>query len=498
VIGEQPKRTPEQEAALIARIKAETSGKVVQHPAAVTSHGRLSKPRAAPKQTRAKPKRTKQPGAAAQRPAAEPQASPSLLAWMNERHAVVFDYGGRCVVADIAGQGDTVRTFHTDDFKKRYQNRMVGMGKQSVPLGDWWLTHPRREEYFELVLRPDTLAREVQVHGRRCLNLWRGFAVKPKAGDWGRMREHIYNVLAAGNTEAAEYIIRWAAFGVQHPIERAEQALCWRGEEGIGKGTFANAYLRLFGPHGFRVQSAHELTGRFNAHFRDCVLVLADEGIWGGDKAAENKLKGLITEPTFPLEPKGKDIIRWPNYLSLMVTSNAKWIVPAGPKARRFTILEPSESHWDDKPYFDAIQAELASGGLAAMLHDLLDLPLGGWHPRVGFKTPALQDQKRHSLEPAWKALEMMLQDGILTPNASPPHASPLAALVRHARDIVPFLKTRSDTELKEAFRFVGATARHNSAGDARLWYFPALTTCRKTWQSKFGAWQWDPVNDRR
>jgi hypothetical protein len=99
---------------------------------------------------------------------------------MNERHAVIFDYGGRCVVAEILG--DQVRTFHTEDFKKRYQNRTVAVGKRSIPLGDWWLGHEKREEYYELVLRPDTLNRVVWKDGRRCLNLWRGFSVTPRKG----------------------------------------------------------------------------------------------------------------------------------------------------------------------------------------------------------------------------------------------------------------------------------------------------------------------------
>ena len=361
----------------------------------------------------------------------------------------------------------------------------------------WWLDHLNRREYQGLVLRPDTLNQEIMEKGHRYLNLWRGFAVQPRQGNWSRMRSHIYEVLAAGDQGGGDYIIKWSAFGVQHPELRAEQALCFRGEEGIGKGTFANAYLQLFGEaHGFRVQSTRELTGDFNAHFRDRVVVLADEAIWGGDKAAESKLKGLITEPTFPLEGKGKDIIRWKNHLSFIVTGNAKWIVPAGPKARRWTVFDCPETYLGNKRYFDAIQQELANGGLEAMLYDLLHMPLGEFHPRVGYKTAALQDQKRESLEPAWKALEMILQDGVLAPGAAPANAASLAAIVGHARDMVPFLKTRTDKELRDAMKSLGATARRDNTGFARLWYFPPLPACRAAWEGKFGPWKWDPAED--
>jgi hypothetical protein len=203
------------------------------------------------------------------------KAVPYSLGWMNKRHAVIFDYGGKCVVADTYGEEVHVVAF--EDFKKRYQNRIAREGRRVLTVGDWWLAHDGREEYQGLVLRPDTLEREIVDGGLRYLNLWRGFAVRPRQANWPRMRDHIYEVLAAGDTAGGDYIMNWSAYGVQWPAERAEQSLCFRGEEGIGKGTFANTYLELFGVHGFRVHSARELTGDFNAHFRNKVMILADE-----------------------------------------------------------------------------------------------------------------------------------------------------------------------------------------------------------------------------
>jgi hypothetical protein len=39
------------------------------------------------------------------------------------------------------------------------------------------------------------------------------------------------------------------------------------------------------------------ITGRFNSHLVKCLLLHCDEGFWAGDKAAEGKLKDLITGP---------------------------------------------------------------------------------------------------------------------------------------------------------------------------------------------------------
>ena len=61
------------------------------------------------------------------------------------------------------------------------------------------------------------------VDGR--LNLWRGWGIEPHPGDWSLLRRHIEEVLAGGNKEAADYIIRWIAWAFQNPAERAEVAL---------------------------------------------------------------------------------------------------------------------------------------------------------------------------------------------------------------------------------------------------------------------------------
>ena len=82
---------------------------------------------------------------------------------------------------------------------------------------------------------------------------------------------------------------------VQKPDEKPGVALVLRGDEGAGKGFLANMLGRLC-PHHYVVisQSAH-LTGRFNSHHQQCLLMFVDEGFWAGDKQGEGALKHLVT-----------------------------------------------------------------------------------------------------------------------------------------------------------------------------------------------------------
>jgi hypothetical protein len=155
----------------------------------------------------------------------------------------------------------------------------------------------------------------------RCLNIWQGWGVVPKSGDWGLIRAHIEEVIANGNTEYADYVIRWIAWAIQNPAAPAEVALVLIGEKGVGKGTLVRLLERIFGAHAFQVTSRDEVIGKFNGHLENCVLFVADEAYWGGDKRCVGRLQGLITEPRLPIERKGFDLIWVLNYGPTQITT---------------------------------------------------------------------------------------------------------------------------------------------------------------------------------
>jgi hypothetical protein len=115
----------------------------------------------------------------------------------------------------------------------------------------------------------------------------------PAIGDL--IREHIRLVLAGGNEEFADYIIRWIAWAIQNPAAPAEVALVLIGEKGAGKGTLIRCLERIFGAHTFQVTGREEVVGKFNGHLQDCVLFVADEAYWGGDKQCVGRLRRSLS-----------------------------------------------------------------------------------------------------------------------------------------------------------------------------------------------------------
>ena len=121
--------------------------------------------------------------------------------------------------------------------------------------------------------------------------------------------------------------------------------------------------------------------------------------MWAGDKSAEGRLKGLVTAPVQQIEAKGIDPIRLPNYVRLIMTSNEEWVVPAGKDERRFCVLDVDPRCAQDSAYFREMDEELAAGGLAHLLADLLAFDLSSINLRQIPRTAALLEQKIRSLD---------------------------------------------------------------------------------------------------
>lgn len=279
-----------------------------------------------------------------------------------------------------------------------------------------------------------------------CLNLWQGWGVEPKVGDWSLIREHIEVVLASGNREFAEYITRWIAWGIQNPAAQAEVALVLVGPKGAGKGTLVRCLQRIFGAHAFQVTSREEVIGKFNGHLQDCVLFVADEAYWGGDKRCVGRLQGMITEPTLPIERKGFDLIQVPNFLHVVMLAEPGWVIPAGRFERRYAAVAVSSTRRGDKEYFRALHGQIAEGGAGAMFYDLARMNLDGWHPReipeALLRNPELQKQQSHTLPPLEQWYVMLLHNGVLPGAlAGKPNSAYTRSLIEDAKTKIPRLR---------------------------------------------------------
>jgi hypothetical protein len=444
--------------------------------------------------------------------------SDEVLAELNSENAVVLD-GARTMVLrfedkphEAGGERYTYRlpTFlRFQDFRDFYLNRYINVGDDNkISIGKWWLAHPNRRQYRGVIFTPGG----GPIINER-FNLWRGWGVEPKRGDWPLLREHMFEVLAARDDDVDRYYHNWLAWTVQHPAEQAEVALVFRGGIGTGKGTLGKAMCRIFGQHARHLSSPEHLTGRFNAHLRQCCFLFGDECYGPKDKSAEGTLKRLITEPTLQIEPKGRDAVEEPNRLHVMLASNNEWVIPASAHERRFAVQEVADIHQQDPNWFGPIYQEMRSGGLEALLYDLLHYDLGDWHPRQIVRTQALAKQQEESLSPLDQWWLELLQTAVLegasefAPDEavsneyeeevadSDAYGGPRKRTVKHkglydqARRISPRLIAVSDHAL--GHYLTDHNCENAWVRRRRGWKFPPLQECRDRWKQRFLETVW-------
>jgi hypothetical protein len=338
-----------------------------------------------------------------------------MLLEMNGKHAVVRNYGGKCVVTDELYDPQLNRcllvpqTF--DHFRNGYLNRKIQDGCDSkgnpkfVPLGKWWLEHPLRRTYKKVVFAPNQDIPDAY-------NLWKGFAVKAIAGDWSLFRDHILHVVCSGDEDCFQYLIRWMARCVQEPESSGQVAVVLRGGKGCGKSLFVETFGRLFGEHFLATTSAEHIAGRFNEHLQTIVVLFGDEAFFAGNKDHERTLKGLVTQDELSFEGKGRPVKMGRNHVHLLLASNSTWVVPAHGRERRYLVLDVSDDKTGDRDYFCAIAQQMTSGGSEAMLYDLKHMDLTDFEVRDFPQTAALWEQQQESARFEESLMVEILKDG--------------------------------------------------------------------------------------
>lgn len=438
--------------------------------------------------------------------AAEPRTMGFSVETINRDHALVL-MGSKAVVVKELRTGpidDRQRVLTLEAFSAWYSNKFTEIrdphGK--VKTVNWaiaWLRNPHRLSYSGIEFFPNPDDAEATPG---YLNLWRGFAFgpTPKPHGWKTLRDHLLANVCHGDEALFDWVFGFFAHMVQRPRERIGVALVLRGAMGSGKTVVGEHFGALIPHHYFLVDDPRYVTGQFNAHMASCLLLQADEAVWAGDKAAEGRLKGLITSPIQQIEAKGVDPIRLRNYVRLVMTSNESWVVPAGQDERQFAVLDVDRRCVGNHGYFGEMAAELREGGYAALLADLLAFDLECVDLRTIPRTAALLEQKERSLDPikAWWLDRLESGETRRQRPASKPrweNAVPCNAVVddfiAHAERVGSKRRAEETVLARELRRLVPGLERKRGTDDdgCRIynWHFPPLTACRSAWDDAMG-----------
>lgn len=345
------------------------------------------------------------------------QTLAECLDQINSEYAVIIHGSQVLIMRHWLGEdGQSKLTFFKErDFKSLQKNNIVYIeddeGKvKKVFVADQWMEWKGRQQYEEVYFEPGG------PEYKRRYNLWRGFAVQPSAkGKCDKFLDHLYKNVCQRNDEYFDWVFSWFADLFQKPTRKLGTSLVLRGPMGIGKGFLARTIGHLLGKHYMTITQGSQLTGKFNSHMADKLLMFIDESWWSDDRYGAGVLRALITEREVTIEMKGKDAVNIQNYTRFMIAANEKWVVPvSGADERRFSILDVGADEQQNKAYFSAIQSELDNGGYEALLHEFLTHEYDESLPGRILDTEALAENKLLSMstEVAWWH-ECLLQEKI-------------------------------------------------------------------------------------
>jgi hypothetical protein len=428
--------------------------------------------------------------------------------WVQEMNAKYFVAvaAGKTVVCSDELNSSTQRfnlvTSSFEDIKNLLKNTTVLVGERRLPKGKAWTEHPQRRTYDGgIVFAPNMKVAPNQY------NLWRGYGVIEKEGDWSLMKGHILNIICAGDAKKYDYVIGWLANAVQHPDRAGMVALVLQGGQGTGKGYFARYCGRLFGQHYLAIANAEHITGKFNGHLRDAVLVFADEAFFAGDKKAKNEMKSLITEKTFTLEDKYMKAQQVQNHMHFIFASNERHVVNVEYDDRRHCVLQINEKVKNNREYFATLEHEIKNGGPEAMLHDLQNYDLSSFDIFAVPQTKALLSQKLESLTGPTAWLYNCLSAGEIAgkdwmeQGVEIPRERVYESYVRNHRQYGEFRASRNESafgvELKDVLGDALKTTRPAATGGSvgfdansirpRHYAFPSLSQARASFAKHLG-----------
>jgi hypothetical protein len=341
-------------------------------------------------------------------PPAPPNPRQEALEELNDSYAVVKYGSGVAIMEEGRGR---VEFRSESQFRLWLKNRTVPSESrpwQRESLASAWLVWPDRRQFESVEFLPGVPTPPAGV-----FNLWRGWNVQPQsAGSCGLFMDHLLHVVCGGDCDLLAWLLDWFAHLFQHPQHKPDTVVALQGGQGAGKSIVGSIMKKLLGPHHVTVDRGRQVTGNFNAHLEQCLLLQAEEAFWAGDKSAESALKHLVTGETLAIERKGFDVVERPNYTRMLITTNNDRVWPTALDDRRLAIFRVSDDRAFDRAYFDAIFRELESGGYERLLHDMLARDIDYDRLRRPPRTLALEAQAAESEGPEQRWLFDLLESG--------------------------------------------------------------------------------------
>ena len=255
------------------------------------------------------------------------------------------------------------------------------------------------------------------------LNSWRGFRLKPVAGNVRPFHRHI--AFICPDPKEAEALTDFLAHMIQCPWERPTWSpVHVSPTQGLGRGLLHTLIESITSPYSVTVTPQELFESPYNIYLKNTLWIGVEETETKSAKGANPRLKELVTARTANINPKyGKQLPSYPLYARLFFMTNAIDALPIEESDRRFWVIGPSEPGYRPKAgsYYQKFAVWIdQAANQSAILHDLLHRDISKFRfGQIPFKTKLKEQMREATRLPSEKALKF-IRDSDQFPGIAP------------------------------------------------------------------------------
>lgn len=195
---------------------------------------------------------------------------------------------------------------------------------------------------------------------------------------------HHIEILSNHDKTTFEYVCNWIAQSIQRPGEKMGVALNFIGDQGIGKNTFTDILVELYGGTKKKVESAQperDVWGQFNDLMVSAFLVILNETDKRNTIGHDGKIKACITDSTITISPKGKTSFTMDSYHRFIQNTNNEDPTQTSKSDRRNVIIRCSDEKKGETEYFKELNKVLHSpNALRSIYWEFKSMDISGFN----------------------------------------------------------------------------------------------------------------------
>lgn len=240
-----------------------------------------------------------------------------------------------------------------------------------------WLADKRRVVAKELAYEPGG---EVICGGN--LNLWRGMALEPAAGDvsmWLHLLE-----FSIEDPSIRQWLVQWMAYPLQNLGAKLKSFVHFYGPPGSGKQAVIHPLMLAYGRNAITI-GKDQIDTQFNSVYSHKQLINLDE-IHGGNTssatAVGNRIKRLVTDGSMVVNTKGQPEYVVRNCANLVTTANYSDAIRLDDDDRRAAVIQfGKRGRVLGKEWWIRYFKWLEEDGAAAVYSYLMGVDMEGFQP---------------------------------------------------------------------------------------------------------------------